>query len=95
MPNNAYRLQHTLHQLAIANPQDDYVVAAHRLDINTSGLLVVARTRRFATYFTKLLSRKTENITSGITKNVVKKYKCLVCIGPSSSSQGSVMEEWN
>ena len=37
----------------------DYVAPVQRLDVNTSGLLLLATTKSFATYFSKLLSHKT------------------------------------
>ena len=38
----------------------DYVSTTHRMDVNTSGLLIVATTKPFAAYFAKLLRYKTE-----------------------------------
>jgi 23S rRNA-/tRNA-specific pseudouridylate synthase len=41
-----------------------YVAAVQRLDVNTSGLLVVATEPEFASYFAKLLRQKTANQTT-------------------------------
>lgn len=79
-----------------------YVGTPQRLDQNTSGLLVVATKKSFASYFAKLLRTKTSGqILSGgksrsSTCGVHKTYRCLVCVTPkqvndSSSSLSSSM----
>ena len=91
------------------NPQDPqkednddeslcYVSTPQRLDQNTSGLLVMASSKRFAAYFAKLLRTKTsirlqteqQDDTEGNSTNdrlypkqgIHKVYKCLVCLMP-------------
>jgi 23S rRNA-/tRNA-specific pseudouridylate synthase len=51
--NVVYQIQHA------PLPPLRYVSTTHRVDINTSGLLVVATTKSFAAYFATLLRRKT------------------------------------
>lgn len=68
-----------------------YVATPQRLDQNTSGLLVVATKKSFASYFAKLLRSKTSGqLQSGGTSQsscgVHKSYRCLVCVTPSASS---------
>ena len=77
-----------------------YVATPQRLDQNTSGLLVIARSKQFAAYYAKLLRDKTNRILlhneeeeeqgrqvpqSGIQKV----YRCLVCLQPPPPSSGS------
>eukprot|EP00536_Pseudo-nitzschia_multiseries_P006723 jgi/Psemu1/15935/gm1.15935_g len=45
-----------------ANPSPPYLVPVQRIDINTSGLLVLATSPEFAAYFSELLRRKTATI---------------------------------
>eukprot|EP00526_Cylindrotheca_closterium_P007005 CAMPEP_0113624752 /NCGR_PEP_ID=MMETSP0017_2-20120614/12771_1 /TAXON_ID=2856 /ORGANISM="Cylindrotheca closterium" /LENGTH=727 /DNA_ID=CAMNT_0000534815 /DNA_START=99 /DNA_END=2282 /DNA_ORIENTATION=- /assembly_acc=CAM_ASM_000147 len=54
-------LENVAHQLEFHNPHQDYVATTQRIDINTSGLLVVATKPEFAAYFSSLLRRKTKN----------------------------------
>jgi len=80
-----------------------YVATPQRLDQNTSGILVVATKKSFASYFAKLLRTKTSGqLQSGGTSQsscgVHKSYRCLVCVTPkydnaaaaSSSMAGEV-----
>ncbi len=70
-----------------------YVATPQRLDQNTSGLVVVATTKSFASYFAKLLRNKTDielkadssQTVDGTTHSIKKKYRCLVCIKTGSS----------
>lgn len=59
-----------------------YVGTPQRLDQNTSGLLVVATKKTFASYFAGLLQSKTSNQLrrSARIGGVHKSYRCLVCI---------------
>ncbi|KAL7428527.1 hypothetical protein ACHAXH_001702 [Discostella pseudostelligera] len=65
-----------------------YVATPQRLDQNTSGLLVVATKKSFASYFAKLLRMKTsrtlrhggEASSQFSEGGVHKSYRCLVCI---------------
>ncbi|KAL3757190.1 hypothetical protein ACHAWU_007995 [Discostella pseudostelligera] len=65
-----------------------YVATPQRLDQNTSGLLVVATKKSFASYFAKLLRIKTsrtlrhggEASSQFSEGGVHKSYRCLVCI---------------
>lgn len=50
---------------------NNYMAAVQRLDINTSGLLVVATQPEFAAYYAKLLRQKTDHHTT--TTTVVRK----------------------
>ena len=76
-----------------------YVATPQRLDQNTSGLLVVASKKSFASYFAKLLRTKTsgqlaqqellaDTTTSTDLRSsscgVHKSYKCLVAISPQN-----------
>ncbi|KAL7534924.1 hypothetical protein ACHAXR_006159 [Thalassiosira sp. AJA248-18] len=73
-----------------------YVATPQRLDQNTSGLLVVASKKSFASYFAKLLRTKTSgqlqqalsNVSSSRTSScgVHKSYRCLVCIAPKNEA---------
>ena len=89
-------LENVVYQIEAANPELDYVVTTQRIDINTSGLLVVATSKPFAAYFATLLRSKTQqqlNETSttntnlnikddAASPNIYKGYKCLVCLIP-------------
>lgn len=55
-------LENVVQQLQIHNTKKDYVTTTQRIDINTSGLLVVATKPEFAAYFAQLLRRKTKHI---------------------------------
>jgi len=72
-----------------------YVATPQRLDQNTSGLAVVATKKSFASYFAKLLRNKTDNELKAshdapsINNNIQKKYRCLVCISPDTTSKNS------
>lgn len=59
-----------------------YVSTPQRLDQNTSGLFVVATKKTFASYFAKLLRRKTDQQLSNSTESdaIHKRYKCLLCL---------------
>ncbi len=62
-----------------------YVGTPQRLDQNTSGLLVVATRKSFASYFAGLLRSKTSGQLRGAgalspSCGVHKSYRCLVCI---------------
>jgi len=59
-----------------------YVGTPQRLDQNTSGLLVVATKKSFASYFAGLLQSKTRDQLRRSTRigGVHKSYRCLVCI---------------
>jgi 23S rRNA-/tRNA-specific pseudouridylate synthase len=68
-----------------------YVATPQRLDQNTSGLLVVATKKSFASYFAKLLRTKTSGqLESGGTSQsscgVHKSYRCLVCVTPKNDN---------
>lgn len=72
-------------------PAGAYVSTPQRLDQNTSGLFVVARSKIFANYFANLLRTKTEdllNIDARLEKRVAiqKGYKCLLCLIPKEGS---------
>lgn len=81
-----------------------YVSTPQRLDQNTSGLLVVATRKIFASYFAWLLRRKTDtqlihHDNTGENGNTTekydaihKRYKCLVCLSDSSLSVARQME---
>jgi 23S rRNA-/tRNA-specific pseudouridylate synthase len=82
-----------------------YLVPPQRLDVNTSGLLVLATSPEFAAYFGSLLRRKTESSTTTRTGSngtaastssptIQKGYKCLVCIQPDEIGGESVLEAW-
>ena len=65
-----------------------YVATPQRLDQNTSGLLIVATKKSFASYFAKLLRTKTSGqLRSGGSSQsscgVHKSYRCLVCVTPN------------
>ena len=81
--------------------EDIYVTTPQRLDQNTSGLLVIATSPAFASYFAQLLRNKTSlqllesnatedrirtNEESKVTGGVHKIYKCLVCLQPPATS---------
>jgi len=69
-----------------------YVATPQRLDQNTSGLLVVATKKSFASYFAKLLRTKTSGQleSGGISRSsscgVHKSYRCLVCVSPKDNT---------
>jgi 23S rRNA pseudouridine1911/1915/1917 synthase len=54
--------ENVIHQLGIHNAEQEYITPSQRLDVNTSGLLVVATKPAFAAYFAQLLRRKTKQI---------------------------------
>jgi 23S rRNA-/tRNA-specific pseudouridylate synthase len=54
------KMENVVYQLDAANPEFDYVATTQRIDINTSGLLVVATSKPFAAYFATLLRSKTK-----------------------------------
>eukprot|EP00547_Thalassionema_nitzschioides_P018078 CAMPEP_0194254570 /NCGR_PEP_ID=MMETSP0158-20130606/32442_1 /TAXON_ID=33649 /ORGANISM="Thalassionema nitzschioides, Strain L26-B" /LENGTH=614 /DNA_ID=CAMNT_0038992645 /DNA_START=88 /DNA_END=1928 /DNA_ORIENTATION=- len=71
----------------------NYVSTPQRLDQNTSGIFVVARSKSFAGYFAELLRTKTKVLleTDNSTKvrkveSIQKGYKCLLCLIPNNSS---------
>eukprot|EP00985_Skeletonema_marinoi_P024783 scaffold17564_cov137-Skeletonema_marinoi.AAC.2 len=71
-----------------------YVATPQRLDQNTSGLLVVATKKSFASYFAKLLRTKTSGqLQSGGSSQsscgVHKSYRCLVCVTPKQDNVAS------
>ena len=83
-----------IHQLSIHNPQWDYIVPTQRIDVNTSGLLVIATSQKFAAYFGTLLRNKTQNQlqkrqgqnevdteSTSARETIYKGYTCLVCLG--------------
>ena len=76
-------------------PVGSYVSVPQRLDQNTSGLFVVARSKVFANYYANLLRSKTEDLL-GVDKKhearvaIQKGYKCLLCLIPK---EGSSMSE--
>lgn len=67
--NAAYCLQE-------AENFETYISTPQRLDQNTSGLLVIARSKVFANYFAKLLANKTEQQLEGTgTDGIHKLYR--------------------
>ena len=70
-----------------------YVATPQRLDQNTSGLLVVATSKSFASYFAKLLRVKTSRTLrhggSSSQGGVHKAYRCLVCIFAPRNETGT------
>jgi len=70
---------------------DVYVTTPQRLDQNTSGLFVVATNKTFASYYAKLLRRKTDQqlSNSAISDAIHKSYKCLLCLIAPSYNDGS------
>ena len=71
-----------------------YVATPQRLDQNTSGLLVIATRKSFASYFAKLLRTKTSGqLRSGGSSQsscgVHKSYRCLVCVTPNTAAASS------
>mmetsp|Transcript_1825 Transcript_1825/g.4227 ORF Transcript_1825/g.4227 Transcript_1825/m.4227 type:complete len:713 (-) Transcript_1825:56-2194(-) len=105
--NVIYRLEHCNPTTNI-NMQEEqllepYFAPVQRLDINTSGLFVVATEPDFARYMADQLRRKTSSLTdiSAPTKSntsslpsslVEKTYRCLVCL--SDSDEESAAEGW-
>lgn len=72
-------------------PAGAYVSTPQRLDQNTSGLFVVARSKVFANYYANLLRTKTEdllNVDTMLEKRVAiqKGYKCLLCLIPKDGA---------
>lgn len=99
------RIENVVHQISRNNPSPEveYVATTQRLDINTSGLLVVATKPEFAAYFADLLRNKTRTATSKSNttdtqkvqpacSNIKKSYKCLVCL--QQREDESVVEAW-
>jgi len=70
-----------------------YVSTPQRLDHDTSGLVAVAISLEFSSYFAKLLRKKTDMQMKTMDKScqqnekehdyVKKKYRCLICIAPT------------
>eukprot|EP00934_Nitzschia_sp_Nitz4_P001263 Nitzschia sp. Nitz4//scaffold236_size30323//16604//17985//NITZ4_007987-RA/size30323-augustus-gene-0.1-mRNA-1//-1//CDS//3329543490//1263//frame0 len=56
------------------NNDDCHAVPVQRIDVGTSGLLVVATNRAFAAYFAQLLRRKTKQRTIG-NRDITRIYK--------------------
>jgi 23S rRNA-/tRNA-specific pseudouridylate synthase len=84
-------LENVAEQVRIQLPEDSYVSTPQRLDQNTSGLFVVARSKAFAGYFAKLLRTKTDNLLKSDTQDtkresIQKGYKCLLCLIPKDGS---------
>jgi 23S rRNA-/tRNA-specific pseudouridylate synthase len=84
-------VENVVHQ--IESRVQSYVSPPQRLDQNTSGLFVVARSKAFAAYFAALLRRKTDQMLNMENKNRDKKqdfiqkgYTCLLCIIPQEGS---------
>lgn len=82
-----------------------YLASVQRIDVNTSGLLVLATSPEFAAYFSQLLRYKTATVLDHTNKTnectnttssptIEKGYKCLVCIQPDKDSEESVLEAW-
>jgi 23S rRNA-/tRNA-specific pseudouridylate synthase len=84
--------ENIVHQLSEANPTIDYVVTTQRLDINTSGLLVVAKRNEFAAYFAQLLRHKTKSRHG--EQDMVKRYTCLVCLQAMDEEGESIVDAW-
>jgi len=62
-----------------------YISNPQRLDQNTSGLFVLSTKKEFASYFAKLLRKKTDVELADDTSTdcaVHKTYRCLVCVSP-------------
>eukprot|EP00562_Extubocellulus_spinifer_P011694 CAMPEP_0178542494 /NCGR_PEP_ID=MMETSP0697-20121206/2090_1 /TAXON_ID=265572 /ORGANISM="Extubocellulus spinifer, Strain CCMP396" /LENGTH=728 /DNA_ID=CAMNT_0020174901 /DNA_START=2280 /DNA_END=4466 /DNA_ORIENTATION=+ len=77
-----------------------YISSPQRLDQNTSGLFVISTKKQFASYFAKLLRKKTNNQLLDYDRGecgVHKTYKCLVCVSQgrkdSDGTSYSVAEE--
>ena len=99
------QLENVVHQLQVANPSYDYVTPAQRIDVNTSGLLVVATKPEFAAYFAALLRNKTQHHQSATigknnidrdekTAKITKGYRCLVCLQQDDSTNSSVLDRY-
>lgn len=66
-----------------------YISNPQRLDQNTSGLFVLSTKKEFASYFAKLLRKKTDVQLADDTRTdcaVHKTYRCLVCVSSGMSS---------
>ena len=66
-----------------------YISNPQRLDQNTSGLFVLSTKKEFASYFAKLLRKKTDVQLSDDTRTdcaVHKTYRCLVCVSSGMTS---------
>ena len=83
--------------------ESTYLAPVQRLDVNTSGLMVMATSPEFAAYFSQLLRHKTATIldhgnnassNNATGPSIEKGYKCLVCIQPDESSGESVLQAW-
>jgi len=93
-----------IQQMSEANPSIDYVVTTQRLDINTSGLLVIAKQNEFASYFARLLRQKTKttkfyhgsdrNQHASKEVNIAKRYRCLVCLQVKNDETDSIVDAW-
>lgn len=88
-------IENVVEQIRTKLPPDAYVSIPQRLDQNTSGLFMVARSKSFASYFANLLSTKTKHLLSVDNQqeeiaNIQKGYKCLLCL---ITKEGSSMAE--
>jgi hypothetical protein len=85
-------VENVVYQLQYSNKVDS-AVTTQRIDINTSGLLVVATYIPFAAYFAEFEIVETQDKTESRDKerdrqhncvqqytNIKKGYKCLVCL---------------
>lgn len=66
-----------------------YISNPQRLDQNTSGLFVLSTKKEFASYFAKLLRKKTDVQLADDTRTdcaVHKTYRCLVCVSSGTTS---------
>ena len=84
-------LENVAEQIRNTLQSDAYVTTPQRLDQNTSGLFVVARSKVFAAYFAKLLRTKTDDLLNAdkkenSVKTIQKGYKCLLCLIPNEGS---------
>jgi len=86
MENMVYQLKHALDL--------DYLAVPQRLDLNTTGLLVLATTIEFARHFAQQLQRKTENSLSKDPKesHTSKLYRCLVQL--SDAGELDELQKW-
>jgi 23S rRNA-/tRNA-specific pseudouridylate synthase len=99
-------LENVVQQLRVHNTDKEYVTTTQRIDVNTSGLMVVATKPEFAAYFAQLLRRKTKYIKKRPedatdlswtdATNIQKEYRCLVCIQeiPNQDKPSSIVDSW-
>ena len=69
-----------------------YISNPQRLDQNTSGLFVLSTKKEFASYFAKLLRKKTDVQLADDTRTdcaVHKTYRCLVCVSTSTTASAA------